>query len=150
MGDSCCHTTQPRSSSSPIYVVVQNPEGDQATVYTDLLSGKKALLTSYLEFLNTFSHVYIANETNNNIISPGSGRKLCVHGVIITTESNAGDVAVDFASSNIPVARLYATRFQQHVSINLHIEGAISEPLTLNTTTGANDVFLAVSYIEET
>lgn len=142
MGSFTSHTTARQ-------VIIISPAEVAADVFTDRLSGKKALLTSYLEFLNTFSHVYTSNETNNNIITPASGRKLCVHGVIITTGSNSGDVELDFASSGRPVARLYATRFQQHVAINLHIEGDVDEPLTLNTTTGVNDVFIAVSYIEE-
>ena len=149
MGSSTSHTTRPPDPASPIYVVVENPEGDQATIFTDQKSGKKALLTSFLEFLNTFSRVYTSNQTNLNIITPASGKKLCVHGVIVATDSNTGDVSLDFATSNIPVSRLYATRHQQQVAIHLHIEGAVNEPLTLNTTTGNNDLFIAVSYIEE-
>jgi len=149
MGSSTSHTTSPSNPASPIYVVVQNPGGDQATVFTDQKSGKKALLTSFLEFLNTFSRVYTSNQTNLDIITPTSGKRLCVHTVIIVTESNTGDVKLDFATSNKPVGRLYATRDQQQVATHLHIEGAVNEPLTLNTTTGNNDVFIAISYIEE-
>ena len=149
MGSSTSHTTRPQTPASPIYVVVQNPGGEQATIFTDQKSGKKALLTSFLEFLNTFSRVYTSNQTNLEIITPASGKKICVHGVITVTESNTGDVKLDFATSNTPVSRLYATRHQQQVAIHLHIEGAVNEPITLNTTTGDNDVLIAVSYIEE-
>jgi len=148
-GSFTSHTTKKDNPGSPVYVIVENPQGDMATVFTDQLSGKKALLTSHLEFLNTFSHIYNANQTNLNIITPTPGRRLCVHLVVIATESNTGEVELDFLTSNHPVGRLYATRFQQHVSQDLHIEGAVDEPLTLNSTTGANELFIAVSYIEE-
>ena len=118
-------------------------------MFTDQLSQKKALLTSYLEFLNTFTKLYSANQTNLAIITPGSGRKLCIHTVVISTEANTGEVRLDFASSGKVVARCYATRFQHSCSINLHIEGAVDEPLTLTSTTGANDLHIAVSYVEE-
>ena len=141
MGDTS-HTACPQ-------VIIIGDEGTSADVFTDQLSKKKALLTSYLEFLNTFSRVYPANQTNLAIITPGSGRRLCIHSVSICTEANAGDVELDFQASGIPVGRCYATRFQTCCHINMHTEGGKNEPLRLTTTTGANDVFIAVSYIEE-
>ena len=137
------------SHTSRRTTIIVNEAELAADVFEDAQSGHKALLGTTLEFLNGWSQVYTANQTNLTILTPQSGARICVHAVTICTESNTGDVEIDFLTSGKPVARLYASRFQQALSMSLHIEGAQNEVITLTTTTGANDVFIAISYGEE-
>ena len=94
----------------------------------------------------TFPAEYNANQVNLAIITPPAGRRISVCGMWSATAANAGVVSLDFAVSLIPVWRLYASRFQNAGGTGLHLEGAVGEALTLNTTTGPNAVFLLVNY----
>jgi len=138
---STSHTSKRRS------VIID--EADLAVnIFTDLLSGKKSLLINTFEYTTSISKVYTANQANLVLLTPSAGRYICVHATYIATESNTGEVALDFLTSVTPVARLYAARQQQIAFQEIHLDGAVGEVLTLNTTTGNNDVFLVVNYCE--
>jgi len=94
----------------------------------------------------TFTAEYNANQVNTVILTPPAGRRISVCGVHSATDTNLGVVSLDFAASAIITWRMYVTRFQSVGATGMHVEGAIDEPLTLNTTTGANAVFLLVNY----
>jgi len=98
----------------------------------------------------TYTEVFSANQTNQAILTPTSGTKLCIRDVYLSCAINTGDINLDFASSNITVARLYAARFTTVSHLSCHLEGAIDEPLLLTSTTGNNDIFILINYIEET
>jgi len=73
---------------------------------------------------------------------------LAITYVYIQANANSGTVEMDFATSGDIIARLYASnRNQTAVRIGANT-GAEDEPLTLNTTTGDNEVFISVNYIE--
>lgn len=116
-----------------------------STVY-DHETGTKSLCVTRSHGHSTFTDEYNANQVNLAIITPPAGRRISVCGVWTVTAANIGVVSLDFAASVIPVWRLYASRFQNVGGSGLHIEGAAGEALTLNTTTGANAVFLLVNY----
>lgn len=117
------------------------------TVY-DYKTGLVSLLVSRGHGKTTFTEEYTAAQTNTTIITPASGKKIDVVGVLIVTDATTGDVTLDFTTSGIKVMRLYASAFARMVSDDMHVEGAIDEVLTLNTTTGTNNVFILVNYRE--
>lgn len=117
------------------------------TVY-DTKTGLVSLLVSRGHGKTTFTEEYTDNQTNLTIITPASGKKIDIVGVLIVTDATTGDVLLDFATSGKKVMRLYASAFARVVSFDMHIEGAVDEVLTLNTTTGANNVFVLVNYRE--
>jgi len=94
----------------------------------------------------TFPAEYNANQVNLAIITPPAGRRISVCGVYAATDAIVGIISLDFAVSVIPVWRHYTSRFGQAGGSGVHTEGATGEALTLNTTTGANLVFLLVNY----
>ena len=117
------------------------------TVY-DAKTGFVSLLVSRGHGKTTFTDEYTDNQTNLEIIAPAEGKKLDIVGVLIVTDATTGDVLLDFVTSTKKVMRLYASAFARMVSDDMHVVGAVDEPLTLNTTTGANNVFVLVNYRE--
>lgn len=116
----------------------------------DHLTKKRSLLVSRGHGKSTFTAEYTANQTNLAILTPASGKKLAVVGVLIATDSITGDVNLDFITSGKKVMPLYASAFARTINDDVHIEGAVDEVLTLNSTTGANNVFIMVNYREVT
>lgn len=117
------------------------------TVVRNLVNGFYALVVNIDESQCSFSKVYTANQTNLDIITPASGQIVAVHGVFCATDSAAGEVALDLATSSKPVFRMYASKTQASAQSTMNIAGAADEPLTLNTTTGDNNTFLVVNYM---
>lgn len=121
----------------------------QVEIERNYHNDKRSLLVSIDGVYETYSAVFTTAQTNNNIITPPSGRKVHVRAVFCATDATTGDVSLDFATSGKPVFRLYASVFNQCSTLNINISGDTDEPLTLNTTTGTNNVFLVVSYVIE-
>lgn len=115
------------------------------TVY-DTKTGLVSLLVSRGHGKNTFTEEYTANQTNLAIITPGSGKKVDVVGVLAVTDSETGAISLDFVPSGKKIMRLYASKFSSVVNDDMHTEGYPGEVVTLNTTTGANNVFILVNY----
>ena len=68
--------------------------------------------------------------------------------MIIVTDASSGTVSLDFPNSGKKVARLYCSKENALQTTTLHIEGDVDEPLCLTTTTGSEEVFIAINYIE--
>lgn len=132
-------------------VDITDGQGNQVYVYENVNSdrNRRALTVDMAGHILTHTVVYTANQANTTLITPTLGTSLCLRDVYIATESNTGDVNIDFLTSNIAVLRLYATMFQNWSGVNMHIEGALNEVLSITTTTGANDVFILINYLEE-
>jgi len=124
-------------------------EVDRIDVVKNAFREKAALLVDASTFIDTFTDEYTGNKTNLSIITPNEGKKLRVREVIIVTDASSGVVKLDFASSNIKVARLYCSKENTLQTTNLHLVGAVDEPLSLTTTTGDEEVFIIVNYIQE-
>ena len=95
---------------------------------------------------STFTEEYTTNQTDSEIITPEEGNKLIVKDISIHTKANSGVVALDFNGRK--VARLYSSANNRFSPTVATICGKINEPLTLTTTTGDNEVFISVNYIE--
>lgn len=93
-------------------------------------------------YINEFN----ANQVNLAIITPPAGRRVCVGGVMSSADTNVGQISLDFATSGQIVWRHYVAQFRSTSQNDFHVDGDIGEALTLNTTTGANLVFLIVNY----
>jgi hypothetical protein len=93
-------------------------------------------------YINEFN----ANQVNLAVITPPAGRRVCVGGVMSAADTNLGQISLDFAVSVQPVWRHYVANFRAISQNDFHMDGGIDEVLTLNTTTGANLVFLIVNY----
>jgi len=132
-------------------VDITDGQGKEIFVYENHNSGRnrRALTVDPAGHILTSTVVYAANQTNTTILTPASGTKLCIRDIYVGVDNNAGDVELDFNTSNIVVFRIYATRFQNWSGVNMHIEGAIDEVLSVTTTTGANNLFILINYIEE-
>lgn len=99
-------------------------------------------------FNESYTETFSSDQSSNAIISPSSGHKLSIIRVRIESSASSGEVELDFASSSIPIARLYASHFQR-ISENLGGRtGAEGEDLTLNSTLGSKEFFLSIQYIE--
>ncbi len=128
------------------YINIADLAGD--TNYTNQANGNRTISVETELFRSTFTEEYTADQTDNDIITPSSGNKLAITYVYIQANANSGVVEMDLATSGDKVARLYASnRNQTAVRIGANT-GAEDEPLTLNTTTGNNEVFISVNYIE--
>jgi hypothetical protein len=112
----------------------------------DLETGQWALLVSRSHGHPSYINEFNANQVNLNIITPPAGRRVCVGGVMSAADTNIGQISLDFAASVQPVWRHYVANFRAISQNDFHVHGAIDEVLTLNTTTGANLVFLIVNY----
>jgi hypothetical protein len=118
-----------------------------STIY-DYKSGKTSLIVSRAAGKITFTEEYGSNQANQAIITPASGKKICVGGVLTAIDADAGDISLDFLTSGKKVWRHYGAKFKTQCGKDIHIDGAVDESLTLNSTQGANDIFLLVNYRE--
>lgn len=112
----------------------------------DYVTGRWSQCVSRSHGHPTYTAEWNANQVNLAIITPAANRRVCVAGVFWATAANVGMASLDFLVSVIPVFRAYPTRQQNGGTTSFHIEGALGEPLTFNSTTGANAFFLVVNY----
>ena len=119
--------------------------GDASIVY-DHGTGQASLCVTRSHGHSTLTHVFHAAVGPVAVLTPPAGRRICVNGVQWATDGNAGIFALDFIASGITVFRGYAARFQTSKGMDMHIEGDVSEPLSITTTTGAASVFMLVNY----
>ncbi len=106
----------------------------------------QALRSETQSIESTFTEEYTQNQTDEEVITPAEGNKLVVKDVSLHTKATSGTVELDFNGTK--VARLYSSvnnRFTPTVST---IKGAVDEPLVLNSTTGDNELFVSVNYVE--
>lgn len=107
-----------------------------------------ALVVDTESYKNTFTQEYTTAQTATAIITPTSGYRLCIRSVHIATDATAGEVQIDFTTSNIKVARQYVAKQARDWYVYGHIDGETDEPLTMTTTTGTDKVFVMITYIE--
>ena len=117
------------------------------TVY-DTKTGLVSLLVSRGHGKTTFTEEYTAAQSDTTIITPSSGKKLDIVGVTLATDATTGDIYLTFATSGKIVMPLYASAFSRAINDDMHVEGAVDEVLTLNTTTGTSKLFVLVNYRE--
>lgn len=114
----------------------------------DYITGETSLIVSRAVGKTTFAEEYDSNQTNLAIITPASGRKLCISSIHTSMDADAGDISLDFLTSNKKVWRHYGAKIKTAPSKDIHIRGAVDEPLTLNSTQGADKIFVVVNYRE--
>ncbi len=114
----------------------------------DYKTGKTCLIVSRASGKVTFTEEYDSNQTNEDIITPASGKRLCIAGVHTKMDADTGNILLDFATSNQKVWRHYGAKFKTEPSEDMHIHGDVDEPLTLNSTQGAHNIFVMVKYRE--
>ena len=117
------------------------------TIY-DHKSGKRSLIVSRAAGKTTFTEEYGSNQTDEEIITPASGKRLCIAGIHTSMDADAGNILLDFATSGQKVWRQYGARFKTTPSKDIHIEGDVDESLTLNSTQGVHNIFVMVNYRE--
>ena len=112
----------------------------------NLKNGAEALKVETQCIESTFTEEYTTNQTEQEIITPSPGNRIVVKDVSMHTKANSGTVSLDF--NGIKVSRLYSSvnnRFSPSVS---SIIGGVDEPLVLNSTTGDDELFISVNYVE--
>ena len=112
----------------------------------NLKSGAEALKVETQCIESTFTEEYTTNQTEQEIITPSPGNRIVVKDVSMHTKANSGTVSLDFNGTK--VSRLYSSvnnRFSPSVS---SIIGGVDEPLVLNSTTGDNELFISINYVE--
>ena len=105
-----------------------------------------------ISIVNTFTKEYTGEQTDVAIITPSSGKKIEVFGILLHSSANAGYVELKFTTSNKLVAKLYCTRQSQIYNSRMKITGAANEAITLNIS-GVNSgdtSFILVNYKEVT
>ena len=120
---------------------------DDVDIIQNAGNGRFALITNTDSSQCSFSEEYSSAQTNLIIITPGAGKKLCIHGIYCTTDGAAGEIHLDFSGQK--VFRMYVTKENSTGMSTLNIEGEIDESLTLTTTTGTDKVFILVNYMCE-
>jgi len=120
-----------------------------------LISAIHDNLTDYISLavadeigMSTFTAEYTSDQTDVDIITPSSGKRISVISGITTTDATSGVIKLDFPTSNKPIWRHYASAVKEVGAWKLNIIGAVNEPVRLNTTTGANSVFIVINYRE--
>jgi len=108
---------------------------------------ERAWIVDTTNIRSTFTEEYTSNQTNLDIIEPDEGNRIIVTGVSIHTKANGGTVKLDFNGKK--VARLYASANNRFSPVISAVQGDVDESLVLNSTTGSNEVFVAVDFIEE-
>lgn len=119
---------------------------EPANVIYDYETGLKSICTTRALGHQTYAQEFNANQVNLVVITPLAGRRVCVNGVYWATEANVGAASLDFLVSVIPVFRAYTPRVHVSSQVGLNLSGAIDEPLTFNSTTGANLFHLLINY----
>lgn len=112
----------------------------------DYATGSKSIYVTRSAGHPTFTDEYNANQVNLVVITPPLGLRVSVSGVYWATAANVGTAALDFLASGTIVFRAYPTRFQAGGEVGVHLQGAVDEVLTFNSTTGANAFFIAINY----
>ena len=120
---------------------------DFGTIY-DYKTDELSLIVTRAAGKNTFAEEYGSNQTNEDIITPSSGKKLCIAGIHTSMDADSGDILLDFAASGKKVWRHYGAKFKTSPSKDVHIDGGVDEALTLNSTQGAHNIFVMVNYRE--
>lgn len=112
----------------------------------DHKTGLASLAVSRGAGKNTFTGEYTDDETDTEIITPASGKKICVASVYVCGAGTTGEVYLDFQRSPTIVFRHYMTKYNQSFASDMHIEGSADTPLLLTTTTEPDVVFIIVNY----
>jgi len=114
----------------------------------DNLTGRSSVLVSRGHGKNTKTVEYIANHAASALITPNTGKRIDVSGVFSNSNSDTGEIQLDFLTSEIKVWRQYLDKNDHLADTDLHIEGAVDEVLTVTTTQGDKKVFILVKYRE--
>jgi len=118
------------------------------TAIHDNITGRTSLATANEIGMSTFTAEYTSNQTDQDIITPSSGKKISVIGGLTVTTASSGEIKLDFPTSNKPIWRHYASKFSEAGAWKLNLTGAADEPVRLNTTTGSEKVFIMINYRE--
>ena len=84
------------------------------------------------------------------LLTPASGKKIETRGIYIFSDSDAGEVSVEFPSSGIIVMKLYCNKFSAASMPKVKFVGASDESLQVSwsgLSTGAK-IFIVVVYRE--
>jgi len=120
------------------------------TIIKDHITGKGSIATSRAAGKNTFTGEYEATQTDIDIITPASGKKLQIAGIITTASGNAEEIKLDFDTSEQKIWRHYISKFAALCGMDIAFKGDADEPLTLNWTLGGegDKIFVLVNYRE--
>lgn len=95
----------------------------------------------------TFSQHYAASVgIGTSIITPPSGKKLCIASVYCSGDGTTGSVILRFFTSDLEVFYHFMSKYNTSFTSDMHIEGAADEPLKLTSNTGETSMFLAINY----
>ena len=146
-------------SNKRVHPILTDTSGRQYVILYDIsnvldtiedhVTGRTGLITANDAGMNTFTAEYTSNQTNQDIITPSSGRKISIIGGLTCTTASSGEIKLDFPTSNKPIWRHYASKFSEAGAWKINITGQVDEPVRLNTTTGTENVFLMINYREE-
>jgi len=114
----------------------------------DSVTGRFSMATSRAAGKSTKSEEYNDDQTDVEFIVPEPGRRLQVVGVITSMDAETGDISLDFPVSEQKVWRHYGARFKTKDGMDMAFVGNPNEPLVLNSTQGANRIFILVNYRE--
>jgi len=103
-----------------------------------------------ISVVNTFSAEYTGEQTDVNIITPSSGKRIQVFSILLHGTASSGTAALDFPTSGKKVARLYFTKAGQIYASRMKILGGVNEPLRLNISgvNSSDQTFVLVNYRE--
>ena len=118
------------------------------TAIHDNLTKRISLAVANEIGMSTFTAEYTSNQTDQDIITPSSGKRISIIGGLTVTTATSGEIKLDFPTSNKPIWRHYASKFSEAGAWKLNLTGQVDEPVRLNTTTGTEKVFIMINYRE--
>jgi len=84
------------------------------------------------------------------LLTPSSGKRIETRGVYIFTDSDAGEIWVEFPSSGQVVVKMYASKFKTAAMYKVKFRGNVGEALRVNWTglSSGSKIFITVVYRE--
>ncbi len=127
-------------------------DGDSWNQLPSAVHGALSVTTS--DHMKTFSEEYATSSGAlvgaGNIIAPASGKRISVYSVRMKTDSTAGLINADFATSGIKIIREYPAKSTPIDPSDMHMIGAANEPVNLTASglSNGSKVFVIINYIE--
>ena len=124
------------------------PIDDTNPLPTTLAPGTSSIGNIYVVPPFTFTLEYSGNQTNVDILTPTSGKRLQILGLVITTDDSTFVFTLDFATSTKTVFKAFTSDDLGDLP-TMNVFGNVDEPLRLNVSdTVGQDWFVLVNYAE--
>ncbi len=96
----------------------------------------------------SFASEYDSAQSEEVVVSPAAGKRIVVKAVTITTDAASGSVKLSWGTAGAPIAVFFAGGQNVLHMTGVEIAGGVDDTVQLDTTTLADNVFVAIDYEE--